>query len=130
VTPGSSSASRVVTDLSDTRSNAFSLALVASDGMTAGDRFSMALSQPLRTYSGRMVLDVVSAIDDEGNEVRERRTFSMVPDARELAGEANYLLPLGRDASLAWVINLRRHPNNLTDAATEKLLAVRYFRQF
>jgi hypothetical protein len=130
VTPGSSSASRVVTDLSDTRSNAFSLALVASDGMTAGDRFSMALSQPLRAYSGRMVLDVISAIDDEGNEVRERRTFSMVPDARELTGEANYLLPLGRDASLAWVLTLRRHPNNLTDAATEKLLAVRYFRQF
>jgi hypothetical protein len=130
VTPGNASISRVVTDLSDTRTNAFSLALVTSDRITTGDRFSLALSQPLRAYSGRMALDVISSINDDGTEVRERRTFSMVPAAREVTAEANYLRPIDADASLAWALTLRRHPNNLTDAATEKLLAVRYFRQF
>jgi hypothetical protein len=130
VTPGNVSASRVITDLSDTRTNAFSLAVIASDRMMTGDRLSVALSQPLRAYSGRMALDVIAGIDDNGAEVRERRTFSMVPSARELMAEANYLLPIDGDASLAWALTLRRHPNNLTDAATEKLLALRYFRQF
>lgn len=130
VTPGNVSASRVVTDLSDTRTNAFSLALVTSDRMTSGDRLSLALSQPLRAYSGRMALDVISSIGDDGAEVRERRTFSMVPAAREVMAEANYLRPIDADASLACALTVRRHPNNLTAAATEKLLAVRYFRQF
>jgi hypothetical protein len=130
VTPGNVSASRVITDLSDTRTNAFSLAVIASNRMMTGDRLSVALSQPLRAYSGRMALDVIAGIDDNGAEVRERRTFSMVPSARELMAEANYLLPIDGDASLAWALTLRRHPNNLTDAATEKLLALRYFRQF
>jgi hypothetical protein len=130
VTPGNASASRVIADLSDTRTNAFSLAVIMSDRMTTGDRFSVSLSQPLRAYSGRMALDVIAGIDDNGAEVRERRTFSMVPSARELMAEANYLLPIDGDASLAWALTLRRHPNNLSDAATDKLLALRYFRQF
>ncbi|HYD81287.1 MAG TPA: S8 family peptidase [Paucimonas sp.] len=130
ITPGEASAGRVITDVSDTRTNAFSLALIASDRLLAGDRFSLALSQPLRSYSGRMTLDVIAAIDDSGAEVRERRSFSMVPATREVMAEANYLLPLDGNASLAYALTLRRHPNNLADAAPEKLLAVRYFRQF
>jgi len=130
ITPGDASRSRVIADVSDTRANAYSVALVASDRLVIGDRMTFSLAQPLRTYAGRMTLDVIAAIDDGGNEVRERRVFSMAPSARETMAEAGYFRPLGGGASLSAALSLRRHPNNLVDAAMERLVAVRYFRAY
>ena len=130
VTPGSVERRSLISEMSALRTNAFSIALVAADRFIAGDRLSLSLAQPLRAYAGTITLDAVTAIDDDGRELREQRTLAMAPAAREVMMELNYQRPAGRAARLALVLSLRRHPNHLDDAATEKLLAMRLVRQF
>jgi hypothetical protein len=129
ITPGNTGNSLIV-DMTTSRTNAFSVALIASDRITAGDRFSIAVSQPMRAYAGTMTLDVISGMDEYGAEIRERRNFSMVPAAREVMTEVAYRRPAGKDAFAALAITLRRNPNNFADVAPEKLLAMRYMKQF
>ena len=130
VTPGSVERRSLISAMSPLHTNAFAIALVAADRLIAGDRLSLSFVQPLRTYAGTITLDAVTAIDEDGREVREQRTLAMVPTAREVMMELNYQRPAGRAAHLALVLSLRRHPNHLDDAATEKLLAMRLVRQF
>jgi hypothetical protein len=129
-TPGSVGTSSLISELTRTRTNAFSLALVASDRVKAGDRLSIAVSQPMRTYSGQMVMDVLAGVDSAGAQTRERMRFSMVPVGRELRAELNYHAPAGRDASAGITLLLRRDPNNMINISMEKLLALRYTKQF
>ncbi|WP_158592263.1 hypothetical protein [Noviherbaspirillum sedimenti] len=103
------------------RSNAFSVGLVASDRYRTGDRFSLTLSQPIRTYHG----------------LREREATgvamgapAVVANGRELLAEMNYVAPLGQAAYAGWAVSLRRHPDNVAAAPSEKLLALRYVQQF
>ncbi len=77
-----------------------------------------------------MTLDVITSVDGNGIALRERRRLSLVPGARELLTEASYLLPGDGDATTAISMSLRRHPNNFSDAPTEKLLALRYTKPF
>jgi len=120
----------LIADMSTLRTNAFSVALIAADRLVAGDRLSLTLAQPMRAYQGSMTLDVVANIDGNGAEIRERRIFSMTPDARELKLETSYRAPLRNHASATLAMSFRRHPNNFADVATEKLLAIRYLKQF
>ncbi|WP_019139838.1 S8 family peptidase [Noviherbaspirillum massiliense] len=129
-TPGSANPGSLIAEIGETRTNAFSLALVTSNRMAEGDRFSFALSQPMRTYSGRMVLDTVASVDGEGNAVRERVVLPMAPAGRELRAELNYQSPLDHDSSIGTTLMWRHEPNNLADAPPEALLALRYTRQF
>jgi hypothetical protein len=128
LTPGNRSENSVIAEVSDARTNAFSLGLVAADRLTMGDRFSLALSQPLRTYSGKMWLDRLTGIS--GSEQRERLILSMVPLGREMRVELNYHTPAGKNASAGITLMVRRNPNNQEGPATEKLLALRYIKQF
>jgi hypothetical protein len=130
ITPGTHNETSLITDVSDIRTNAFALALVASDRFRQGDRLGFSVSQPMRTYSGQLVLDVMSGIDGNGAPVRDRMHFSMVPTARELRTELNYQFPLAHEASLRFSALLRSHPNNMEEASSEKLLAVRYAKAF
>ena len=108
----------------------FSLALVMADFLNRGDCFSVALAQPLRAYAGALTVDAVTTVDQAGRQLRTSRQWSMVPEARETMTELNYPTATGPSASLALVLTLRRHPDHLADAATEKLLAMRLARQF
>ena len=130
ITPGSVDRLSLISAMSPLRTNAFSLAIVAAQQLCPGDRLSLSFAQPLRAYAGTITLDAVTAIDDAGHEIRAQRTLAMVPTARELMLELNYQRPLGRAASLALFLSLRRHPNHLDDAATEKLLALRLVQLF
>ncbi|RJG07528.1 hypothetical protein D3870_17365 [Noviherbaspirillum cavernae] len=130
VTPGSVNGSSLIAEVTAARTNAFTLALVASDRIAAGDRLSLSLSQPLRTYAGQLVLDVLSGVDADGAQTRERARFSMVPVVRELRTELNYQMPLAQDASLRFTLLVRRNPNNLEGVAAERLLAMRYAKSF
>ncbi len=124
-TPGGTSSDGLITEVTAARTNAFALALVAADRVKAGDRLSLSLSQPMRAYAGRIVMDVLS-----GAQARERLVFSMAPVGREMRAELNYQAPAGPLASFGLSLVLRHEPNNLVDAATEKLLALRYAQQF
>ncbi len=94
------------------RSNAFSLGVVASDRQVTGDRLSLTLSQPIRPYLGAW----------SGQPA--------VPDGREMLAELNYVAPMGAHAYGGWAVSVRRHPDNVSAAAPEKLLALRYVQQF
>lgn len=130
VTPGSLSGNSLITEVSANRSNAFALALVAADSMCPGDRLSLSLSQPMRTYAGQIAMDLYTGLNSDGSPARERMQFSMVPLGRELRGEINYATPAGPDASLGATLMLRHEPDHLPDTAMEKLLALRYLKQF
>jgi hypothetical protein len=130
VTPGSLVSGSLITEVAKTRTNAFGLALVASDRFLADDRLSIALSQPMRAYAGQVAMDMLTGLDENGNEMRERTLFSMVPLGRELRAEVNYLVPLHDAASVGVTLMLRREPNNMIEAAAEKLLALRYEKRY
>jgi hypothetical protein len=129
-TPASAGNASLITDISAARTNAFSLAVIASDRLHRGDRFSVAFSQPMRTYAGQITTDMVVRVSGDGVQERQRMMHSMVPTGRELRTEFNYHLPLGRmeSAGVTWV--LRSHPNNLAEASMEKLVGVRWMKQF
>ncbi|SNS11645.1 Subtilase family protein [Noviherbaspirillum humi] len=129
-TPGGYNNASLITALSGTRTNAFSLALVAADNLRRGDRFSVAVSQPMRTYAGSMTLNVWSGLTDSGKAVRDNLQLSMVPTGRELRTEMYYQMPVGRDASAGFSYILRRDPDNIAGAPAEQLVAARYSRQF
>lgn len=129
ITPGGHSSDSLVTEISRTRTNAFSLSLVAADRIKRGDRLSVSLSQPMRTYSGRIVMDVLSRSNGSGA-ARERLVFSMVPIGREMRAQLNYQAPAGYGATFRLTLMARRNPNNLEDASVETLVAVRYVKAF
>jgi hypothetical protein len=129
-TPATHADDSLIAEVMAARTNAFSLALVASDRVRAGDRVSFAVSQPMRTYSGHVVLDAQTRVDSTGTPTRERLLFSMVPGGRELRTELAYQSPVGKDASAGVTFLLRRDPNNMIDAPMEKLLAMRYTKRF
>lgn len=129
-TPANTGMYSLISEVTSVRTNAFSLALVASDQVKPGDRLSFALSQPMRTYSGQLVMDVMTGVDATGTAKRDRLLFSMVPTGRELRGELNYQTPLGKNATAGVTFLVRRDPNHISDAPTEKLLAMRYTKQF
>jgi hypothetical protein len=54
----------------------------------------------------------------------------MVPVGREMRAELNYLAPLDRMSSFGLSLTVRRDPNNMIDIEMEKLLVLRYARQF
>ncbi|WP_292936918.1 S8 family peptidase [Noviherbaspirillum sp.] len=128
VTPGMTATDSLVTEITRARTNAFSVALVAADRLKQGDRMSLSLSQPMRAYSGRIVMDMLSG--QGGTPSRERLIFSMVPLGREMRAEINYLAPVGRRGTVGVSLTVRRDPNNMIDVAAEKLLAVRYASAF
>jgi hypothetical protein len=113
-----------------TRTNAFSLALVASDRLQPGDRFSVSLLQPIRAYDGNATIDVVTGVDANGVPIHERRSLSTAPAGRELVAEMNYMRPLGKTSMVGWSLAVRRNPDNVVDAPPDKLIALRYLYQF
>lgn len=129
-TPGYQGADQVITGMSALKTQAFGLALVAVDQAQRGDRFSLSLSQPMRTYAGSVQVNALAGLDYDGNPVREERKLSMVPGGRELLAEASYLVPVARDASLGFSLAMRHQPMHRTDLPRETLGAVRYTLKF
>jgi Subtilase family len=129
MTPGGNG-SNLVTEVTQARTNAFSIGLIASDSIKPGDRFSLTLSQPMRTYAGRMAMDMLTGTGADGAPTRQRLDFSMVPLGREMRAEMNYHAKVGRDGSMGITLMLRRDPDNLIDAPADKLLAWRFVQAF
>ncbi|MFC7515510.1 S8 family serine peptidase [Herbaspirillum sp. GCM10030257] len=125
ITPGGRIVDSLITEVTATRTNAFSLALVGADRFREGDRVSISVAQPMRTYAGSLALDVLAA-----NQAREHTVFSMVPTGRETRAELNYRSPAGRLATVGMMFMLRRDPNNIADAPMDKLAALRYTARF
>jgi hypothetical protein len=130
ITFGNTNNNSLITNMSTSRSNAFSLAVVANDRLMENDRFSFSVSQPMRAYTGTITLNVMNGVDGNGTEIREQRSLSMVPEDREIMTEMSYRMPSGKNAFTAFEIAIRQNPNNFADVPMEKLLAIRYLKQF
>lgn len=124
-----SDATRLLDDGTPTRTSAFSVGVVTADRLKSGDRFSIALSQPIRTYTGKSVADLLSFNTSSGARGSDNLRFSMVPIGRELRAELNYQRPMGKGASGGVVLMVRRNPDYV-DRPMESVLAVRYQKQF
>lgn len=129
VTSGGLRHDNQITEISTARTNAFSVALVAEDRIKRGDRLSVSLSQPVRTYSGRIVMDVLSRSSGRGAG-REHLALTMVPIGREMRIKLHYQMPAGYGATFGLTMMARRNPNNLDDARVEALIAIRYMKPF
>lgn len=118
-------------EASAARANAFSVGVIAADRVAPGDRFSVALSQPPRTYSGTALMDALTGANRNVSDTDDRLMFSMVPLGRAMRVELNYYTPAGRNASAGVRFMVRRNPNDLEGApATDRILALHYAMQF
>ena len=118
-------------ELSAARANAFAVGVIAADRVAPGDRVSLALSQPPRSYSGTTLLDALTGTSHSLIDSDDRLTFSLVPLGRAMRVELKYYRPTGRNASAGVSMMVRRNPNDLEGApATDKILALRYTKQY
>ncbi|HYD59086.1 MAG TPA: hypothetical protein VEC35_01940 [Noviherbaspirillum sp.] len=128
IVPVERSGDNLAAGIASARANAFSFALVATDRVRRGDRLSVSLSQPMQSYSGRIVMDMLPR--SGGSASRERLVFSMVPIGREMRAQLNYQMPVGQGATFGMTLMARRNPNNLMDERVETRVIVRYVKSF
>jgi hypothetical protein len=120
----------MIASVSDTRSDAMSLAFVFTDAIQPGDGLSLAVSQPMRTRAGEAGALLQTGVDAQGGAVMSAQRWSMVPTGRELVAELAYRASLGRDRSISGALGLRRQPNHDASAAPDTLVALRYRQVF
>ena len=120
----------VVGVISDSVTEAMSVALVQRDTFIDGDGLSVSVSQPLRTRSGTISASLQSGVDADGNPVMSNRSFSLVPAGRELMTELVYRAPLGRDRSVSAVLAVRQQPNHDATAPIDAMVALRFRQLF
>jgi hypothetical protein len=120
----------VVGVISDSVTEAMSVALVHRDTFMNGDGLSMSVSQPLRTRSGKLSASLQSGVDPDGNPVMSNRSLSLVPSGRELLTELAYRAPLGRDRSVSAVLAVRQQPNHDASAPIDAMVALRFRQLF
>ena len=123
-------AAGVVGVISDSVTEAMSVALVQRDTFINGDGLSMSVSQPLRTRSGKISASLQSGVDADGNPVMSNRSLSLVPAGRELMTELAYRAPLGRDRSVSAVLAVRQQPNHDATAPIDAMVALRFRQLF
>ena len=84
-------------DWSDSRSQAFGTGLLIRDVARDDDGLTLTIGQPLRQEKVEATIDLPVARTPDGSVVTERRRLDFSPDAREIATEIGYRLPLGDD---------------------------------
>jgi len=120
----------LVERIEETRGTALSLALVRHDLLVAGDGVSLAVSQPMRTRSGRAHLAALQGTDADGAPRLARQALSLVPQGRETLLELGWRAPLGQGRALSGVLAWRHQPNHDALAAPDTMVAVRYRQVF
>ena len=129
-TSGQVVSNSLIGSVSASRTNSFSVALVGSDAINHGDRFSLSVAQPMRTYSGSMSVDTATAFSDTGLESRATRSYSLVPAGRELRTEMSYFTPLSRSTAVALSAAIRQDADNIAGANLQKVIGLRYTAVF
>ena len=113
------------------RPSGFGVAAVWDGPRAERDRLILSLSSPLRADSGTLRYGVISAVDpDTGFATTSTQTVQARPNGREKLAELRYAMPLSRRSMMQFTMAARLQPDHDTDAATQKLLAVRYLASF
>lgn len=122
-------ANSLVASVTGVRTSAYSAGVVHQDAFTAGDRLSLAVSQPLKVVSGTMAVTAATGVDAAGQPVLATTQLALRPQATERALEAAYTLPLDRGAMLSFSV-IHRHNADHEDARTDRAAGVRYSLAF
>ncbi len=119
-------------DWSNTRSEAFGAGVIVRDFMHDGDGVTLMVGQPLRQNHAKATIDLPVARRPDGRLVTAEETIDFAPDAREIATEIGYSLPLDRygDMDLEAVGFLRLNPDHDDDRKPEAGVGLAYRWRF
>lgn len=114
------------------QSESFAVGLAIRDIATDGDRFSLMVGQPLRAKQADVAIDLPVGRTPEGAVVTETRKLDLAPEAREIATEFAYRLPLdrGQDHEIKAGGFVRLNPDHDPDRAPDLGLGLSYRWQF
>ena len=84
-------------DWSDPRSEAFGAGIVVRDFAVDDDGLTLMVGQPFRQEGAEVTLDLPVARKPDGTVLTTAERIDLTPEAREIAAEVGYRLPLGRD---------------------------------
>jgi hypothetical protein len=117
-------------DLSMLFSSSFGLGLARRDLARAGDRLTVAISQPLRVEAGDAALDRPLGRTFDGRILRRRDRLDLAPEGRELDLEVGYRVGLAGvgDLSLNWLIRVQ--PDHDAEARPDHAVALKLHRRF
>lgn len=115
-------------DFSNIRSRAIATALVYHDFYKGSLGFGY--QEPLRVYSGEVVVDIATSRDIAGNLTRSRQNVSLVPNGKQQDYEIFYLISLQKDATLNLNLVRQVEPGSIKSAKTNHLGFMQYNKLF
>jgi hypothetical protein len=117
-------------DLSMLYSSSFGVGLARRDLAVAGDRITVAISQPLRVEAGAAAIDRPLGRSFDGQIVRRRDRLDLAPEGRELDLELGYRLTLAGvgEISANWLTRLQ--PGHDAEARPDHALALKLHHRF
>ena len=112
-------------EVSALRSSSFALGFAGRDLVTANDRLTVAVAQPLRVDAGAAVLDRPVGRSFDGQILRRTERVDLAPEGREIDLELGYRVALGarRELGLSWLTRLE--PGHREGAAAAHAVAIR-----
>lgn len=119
----------LVTSVSKIKSQGFGMGLSYSDAFQQNDRITWSVSSPLSSRSGNMTFNLPTNVDENGNLIRDTRSVSLGNTPREIRTEANYAVPVSKNAAIHTTLLLRHNPSDI-DAKNELAAAIRYTYKF
>jgi hypothetical protein len=122
--------SGLLEDVSSLASTSFAAGLSRRELLTAGDRLTLAIAQPLRVEAGSATLDRPVGRSFDGQILRQSERVDLAPAGRELDLEIGYRLALGarQEVSVNWLTRLE--PGHQQDADPDHAVAVRLRSRF
>ncbi|MGP1395232.1 MAG: S8 family peptidase [Inquilinaceae bacterium] len=130
VTRAAADGSSLIRDIDGVRSDSFTVGVARRDLLTAGDRLTIALSQPLRVSAGRATAVVPVSVSANGAIERRTETVSLVPSGREIDLDIGYRVPLGPADDVSVNLMIARQPGHVADAAPEGAAGIKYRLKF
>ncbi len=107
-------------DFTSVRSNAFGIGFVAKDVVRRGDRFGLALSQPLRVTGGEAEIDIPVTQDIYGNVHTIHNRFSLAPEGSESTLETYYRFGLSNKTDITTYFMYQHEPEHDAQADDAK----------
>ena len=121
----------VLSDFSNTVSEAFGAGLVVDDIFHDDDGLTLMVGQPLRVASGSADVTVSVGRTEDGKVLKETVRADLSPDEREIATEAVYRTSLGEEGhDLTAGAFARFNPDHDPDAAPDFGIGIKYRLSF
>jgi len=125
-----SSDDSLIASLSGVTTNAWSLGVTGRDFAQDGDRFNMAVSQPLRVNGGSASINAATGVNEDGTLVYSSTSQSLVARGRETDFQVGYQFGLSEGERITAAALLRVQPDNIRDAKNEGVAMARYQFKF